>query len=97
MVVGARCTGLCQELQHCWVFHAEQFPVCIKNGPPLNGHPANCVKHWSHHGPASHLVESMPQRIEAVMRVKWGGIRELEGVNSVDVEEGDEASVNVVG
>ena len=36
MVVGARRTGLCQELQHCWVFHTRQFPVCIKNGPPAN-------------------------------------------------------------
>jgi hypothetical protein len=34
MVVGARRTGLCQELQRCWVFHSQQFPVCIKNGPP---------------------------------------------------------------
>jgi hypothetical protein len=32
MVVGARCTGLCQELQRCWVFQPQQFPVCIKNG-----------------------------------------------------------------
>ena len=24
----------CQELQHCWVFHAQQFPVCV-NGPHL--------------------------------------------------------------
>jgi hypothetical protein len=31
MVVGVRCTGLCQELQCCWVFHAQQFHVCIKN------------------------------------------------------------------
>ncbi|CDQ96164.1 unnamed protein product [Oncorhynchus mykiss] len=34
MVVGARRTGWCQELQRCWVFHTQQFPVCIKNGPP---------------------------------------------------------------
>jgi hypothetical protein len=39
MVVGARHTGLCQELQHCWVFHAQHFPVCIKNGQPPKGHP----------------------------------------------------------
>ena len=25
MVVGARHTGLCQELQGCWVFHDQQF------------------------------------------------------------------------
>ena len=41
MVEGARHTSLCQELQRCWVFHAQQFPVCIKNGPPPKGHPAN--------------------------------------------------------
>ena len=37
MVVGARHTGLCQQLQCFWVFHAQQFPVCIKNGPPHKG------------------------------------------------------------
>ena len=36
MVVDARHTVLCQELQRCWVFHAQQFPVCIKIGPPAN-------------------------------------------------------------
>jgi hypothetical protein len=36
IVISARRTSLCQELQHCWVFHAQQFPVCIKNGPPAN-------------------------------------------------------------
>jgi hypothetical protein len=53
MVVGARHTGLCQELQHCWVFHNQQFPVCIKSGPLPKGHPAtwhNCGEHWSLHG-----------------------------------------------
>ena len=45
MVVGARRTGLCEELQRCWVFHAQQFPVCIKNGPP-GGHPANLTQLW---------------------------------------------------
>jgi hypothetical protein len=44
MVVGARGTGLRQELQLCWVFHAQQFPVCIKNGPPPKGHPANLTQ-----------------------------------------------------
>ena len=46
MVVGARCTGLCQELQRCWVFHDQPFPVCIKNGPPPKGHPANLTQLW---------------------------------------------------
>jgi hypothetical protein len=38
MVVGASHTGLCQELQHCWVFHTHQFPMYIKNGSPPKGH-----------------------------------------------------------
>ena len=41
MVVSARRTGLSQDLQCCWVFHAQQFPVCIKGGTPHKGHPAN--------------------------------------------------------
>uniref|UniRef100_A0A4W5JDV5 HDGF like 3 n=1 Tax=Hucho hucho TaxID=62062 RepID=A0A4W5JDV5_9TELE len=44
MVVGARRTGLCQELQRFWVFHTQQFPVCINNGPPPKGHPANLTQ-----------------------------------------------------
>ena len=44
MVVGARRTGLCQELQRCWVFHTQQFTVCIKNSQPHKGHPANLTQ-----------------------------------------------------
>ena len=33
IVVGARRTGLCQELQHCWVFHAHVRPP---KGRPAN-------------------------------------------------------------
>jgi hypothetical protein len=33
-----------QELQRCWDFHAQQFPVCIKNGPPPKEHPANLTQ-----------------------------------------------------
>jgi hypothetical protein len=46
MVVGARRTGLCQELQRCWVFHTQQFPVSIKNGPLPKGHPVNLTQLW---------------------------------------------------
>ena len=56
MVIGARHARLsrtatllgfsCQELQRCWVFHAQQFPVCINNGPPPKGHPANLTQMW---------------------------------------------------
>jgi hypothetical protein len=46
MVVSARRTGVCQELQRCCVFHTQQCPVCIKNGPPPKGHPANLTQLW---------------------------------------------------
>ena len=46
MVVGARRTSLCQELQRCWGFHAQQFPAGIKKGPPPKGHPANMTQLW---------------------------------------------------
>jgi hypothetical protein len=46
MVVGARRTNLCQELQCCWVFHTQQFPMCFKNGPPPKGPPVNLTQMW---------------------------------------------------
>ena len=46
MVVGARRTGLCQELQRCCVFHAQQFLVYINIGRPPKGHPANLTQLW---------------------------------------------------
>ena len=82
MVVGARHTDfVCQELQHRWVFHTQQFLVCIKNGPPPKGHPANSQHLWETLDSTwasipvehfRHLVESMPQRIEYVLREKPG-------------------------
>ena len=78
MVVGVRRTSLCQELQHCWGFHAQPFPVCIKNGPPPNGHPANFTQLWEALESTwaiisverfQHLVESMPRRIEVVLQI----------------------------
>jgi hypothetical protein len=85
MAVGARRTGLCQELQHCWVFHAQQFPVCTKNGPPPKGHPAELTQLWEvlkltwASIPVErfqNLVESMHRRIET----KKGGRVPNEGV-----------------
>ena len=79
--VGARCTGLFQELQRCCFFHAQQFPVCIKNGPPPKEHPANLTKLWEAlqstwaNIPVErfwHLVESLPWVIDAVLRAKGG-------------------------
>ena len=46
MVVGAERTGLCHDLQRCCVFHTQQFRVCLKNGPPTNGDPANLTQLW---------------------------------------------------
>ena len=46
MVVGVRRTGLCQELQRCWIIHAQQFSVCIKDRPPPKGHQANLIQLW---------------------------------------------------
>ena len=71
VVVGARRTGLCQELQRYWVFLAQQFLMCIKNSPPPKGHPTDVTtvgKNWSQNGPVSlwnacHLGESMPQQM----------------------------------
>ena len=37
----------CRELQGCCVFlHAQQFPVCIKNGTPPKGQAANLTQLW---------------------------------------------------
>ena len=30
----------------CCVFHTQQFPVLINNGPPPKGHPANSKPLW---------------------------------------------------
>ena len=71
MVVGAMCTSFCQELQRCWVFHTQQFPVCIKNGPPPKGHPANLTQLWEALKSTwasipvehfQHIVESIPPK-----------------------------------
>ena len=58
-----------QELQLCWVFQAQQFPLCIKNGPPPKRHPANLTQLWKAlkstwvripEDSFQHLVESIP-------------------------------------
>jgi hypothetical protein len=46
MLVADKLSGLCQELQRCWGFHAQQFPMSINNGSPLNGHPTNLTQLW---------------------------------------------------
>ena len=37
---------VCQELQRCWVYHAQQLLVYIKNGPLHKGHPVNLTQLW---------------------------------------------------
>ena len=53
--------------------------MCIKNDPPPNGHPANLTQLWEALESTwasipverfRHLVESMPQQIEAALRAK---------------------------
>ena len=82
---GSRCQAhqfeCAEELQSCWVFHAQQFPVCIKNGPTPKGHPYDLTQLWEalESSWASipmehfwHLVESMHWWSEAVLRAKGG-------------------------
>ena len=68
-----------QELQRCWGFQAQQFPVCINIGPPPKGHATNLThlrealeSTWASIPVERfrHLVESMTRRIEAVLRSK---------------------------
>ena len=46
MALGGRSIVFCQELQRCWIFNAQQFPVCVNNSPPPKGHPANLTQLW---------------------------------------------------
>jgi hypothetical protein len=47
MVGGARRTGLSvSRTINAAGFHTQQFTVCIKNGPPPKGHPANLTQLW---------------------------------------------------
>jgi hypothetical protein len=72
MVVGARRISLSvsRTAKAAGFFHAQQFPVCIKNGPPPKGHPANLTQLWEALESAwvsilverfQHLLESMPR------------------------------------
>ena len=78
VVVGARCTGLCQELKSCWVFHTQHFPVYIKNGPTYKGHSDNLTQLWEALESASLwnafdiLQSPCPDEMKAVLRAKGG-------------------------
>jgi hypothetical protein len=91
MVCG-RCTGLCQELQRCWVSLTQQFPICIKHGPPpqrtssqldtiVGSIRVNMGQHIC--GTRWHLIDSMPWLIEAVLKAKGGATQYSEGVPNV--------------
>ena len=92
IIVGARHRCIVGARHRCqvWVrncntdgfFHAQQFPVCIKNGPPPKGHPANITTvgrigvNMSQHpcGMLSTPCRVHVWRIEAVLRATpWGG------------------------
>ena len=73
-------TGLCQKLQRCWGFHAQQFPVCIKNGPPPKGHPANLTQPWEAFESTWGSI-TVPRCIDAVLKAKSRGATQYqEGV-----------------
>jgi hypothetical protein len=76
MVVGARCKGLCQELQHCLIFHTQQFPVCIKNGLPPQGDSANLTQLWNALESilASIPVERFRHLVESMLEVEARGM-----------------------
>ena len=63
------------------VFHSQQLPMCVTNVPQPKGHPANSTQlredlesTWAsipvEH--IRHIVESLPWRIETVLRAKIG-------------------------
>jgi hypothetical protein len=74
---GAKRIGLYQDLQRRWAFHTQQFPVCIKNGPPSKEYPANLTPLWKALDSTwasislecfRNLLESMHQQFEAIPR-----------------------------
>ena len=78
----------CQELQRCWVFHAQQFPVCINNGPPPKWHPANFTQLWealeSTWASIPFEMLSTPCRVHA--STNWGCSEGKRGCNSILVK-----------
>jgi hypothetical protein len=38
--------NICDKNCNLWIFHAQQFPVGIKNGPPPKRYPANLTQLW---------------------------------------------------
>jgi hypothetical protein len=85
MVVGARHTGLSKELQRCCFFHAEQFPVYIKNGPPPKGQPANWTQLWEAMEStwASITCEMLSTSCRIHVQTDWGCSEGKRGCNSI--------------
>ena len=87
--IGARCTGLCQELQRCWVFHTTVSPPCVSrmvhNPKDIQPTWQNCGKHWSQHGPASlwNAFDTLSCPCPDELRLFWGHIIFLSGPNCV--------------
>ena len=47
MVIGVPATMQLDGISYSSVvLHTQQFPMCIKNGPPPKGHPANLTRLW---------------------------------------------------
>ena len=73
MVVGARCTSLCVSRTATVLGFSCSTFLCVSRmvHHPKDIQPTwhNCGKHWSQHGPAWNLIESMPRQIEAVLRI----------------------------
>ena len=79
---GSRCQAHRFVSRTAEFFDVQQFPVCIKNGPPPKEHPANLTQLWEALESTwasipvecfQHLVESMRRQIETVLRAKGGG------------------------
>jgi hypothetical protein len=71
MVVGARHTGLCQELQRCWIIHTQQFQCVsrmVHDPKDIQTTWHDCGKDWIQHGPCGTL--SKPCRVHALSN--WG-------------------------
>ena len=83
---------MCQELQRCWIFHAQQFPVYIKNDPPPKEHPANLSQLWEALESAwasiyverfRQLVESSPNKLKLFLGQKGVQLNIRNGVINV--------------
>ena len=80
IIVGVRRTGSCKELQRCWVFHTDscvyqEWPTTQRTSSQLDTAVGSIGVNMDQHPCGALLTpcESMPQRIEAVLRAKGLG------------------------